>query len=78
MADSVNRIIPSTVAPEPYPILRRERDKRNGKEPQREDGGNQGEPPAPSASGITPAGDHDDATESMKDKAKGKILDINA
>ena len=73
MADSVNRIIPSTVAPEPYPISRRERVKRNGKESQSEDGGNQGEPPAPSAGGITPAGDHHDAIESVNDKAKGKI-----
>ena len=74
----MNRIIPSTVAPEPYPISRREREKRNGKEPQREDGGNPGESPAPLASGITPAEDHNDARESMNDKAKGKILDINA
>jgi len=77
MADSVNRIIPSPVAPERYPVLRRERDEKNKQESQPKDGGNQGSR-APSASETPPLGEPDDEIESRNDKAKGKILDISA
>jgi len=33
MADSVNRIVPSTIAPERYPVSRRERDKKQERAP---------------------------------------------
>ena len=78
MADSVNRIIPPTVAPERYPVSRRERDERNKKESQQKDAGKQKAFPVSSADEPIATGEHDDGIASTNDKAKGKILDINA
>jgi len=77
MADSVNRIIPSTVAPERCPVSRRERGERNRKEPQ-QDTDKQKPFPVASAADTTSADDHDETAGSSKDKTKGKILDISA
>ena len=78
MADSVNRIVPSTVASERYPILRRERDEKNRKESRQKDGAKQKTFPVSSATDTTPTDNHDETTDSGKDRTKGKILDINA
>jgi hypothetical protein len=77
MADPVNRIIPSTVAPERYPVSRRERDERNKKEPQQKAAGKPKASPVASAD-TTPSGEHDDGIASNNDAVKGKILDISA
>jgi hypothetical protein len=66
MADSVNRIVPSTIAPERYTVSRRERDK-NRKEPQQKDSDK------PKAFPLFPATDAvDNEGESSKDKTKEK------
>jgi hypothetical protein len=76
MADSINRIGPSTIAPERYPVSRRERDERSKKEPQQKDGD---KPKAFPVFPVTePLDAGDEIAESSKDKIKGKILDIDA
>lgn len=76
MADSINRIGPSTIAPERYPVSRRERDERSKKEPQQKDGDKQKAFPVFPVTEPVDAGD--EIAESSKDKIKGKILDIDA
>lgn len=78
MADSVNRIVPSTVAPERHPIARRDRDERNKREPRQRNPDKPRGFPISSAANPTPAGEHDKIVESNRDKTKGKILDISA
>jgi len=76
MADSINRIGPSTIAPERYPVSRRERDERSKKEAQQKDGD---KPKAFPVCPVTePLDAGDEIAESSKDKIKGKILDIDA
>jgi hypothetical protein len=76
MADSINRIGPSTIAPERYPVSRREREERSKKEPQQKDGDKQKVFPLFPVTEPLDAGD--EIAESSKDKIKGKILDIDA
>ena len=78
MADSVNRIIPSTVAPERYPVLRRERDEKSKKEFRQQDADKPNAMPQSSAGDTASFAENDDGITAKTDKAKGKILDINA
>jgi hypothetical protein len=75
MADSVNRIVPSTIAPAHYPVSRRERDEKSRKEHQHKD--NDKQKAVPVFPVTDTVGAHDETRESSKDKTKGKILDID-
>ena len=77
MADPVNRIIPSTVAPERYSVLRREREEKNRNKHRNTIGARGAFPASSETENISPD-NHDEPNESSQDKAKGKILDINA
>lgn len=77
MADPVNHIIPSTVAPERNFVLRRDRDKKNSKEHHNKNGAPRAFPAAPETAN-TSADKPDEPKEPGQEKVKGKILDINA
>ena len=73
MADTISRIEPSTIAPERYPVSRRERDEQNRKQSQHRN--QQNSPAFPS---TDTADTHNETSELSKDKIKGKFLDIDA
>jgi hypothetical protein len=76
MTDAINRIGPSTIAPERYPVSRRDRDEKNRQEPHQKDDDKQKTFPLPPANKLVDA--HDELTETPKDKTKGQILDLDA
>jgi hypothetical protein len=77
MADPVNHIIPSTVAPERYSVLRRDRDEKNRKEHHNRNSAPRAFPAA-SETENTSADKPDEPKEPGQENVKGKILDINA
>jgi hypothetical protein len=73
MADTINRIAPSTIAPERYPVSRRERDEKNRKESQ-----HRSQQDLPAFPATDSADARNEISESNNDKTKGRILDIDA
>jgi hypothetical protein len=78
MADPLNPITPSIVAPERFSMLRRERVEKNRQERDNKKNGAPRAFPAPLETENTSSDKPGEHKESEQYKAKGKILDINA